>query len=290
MVRSAIDVCLREASARLVVDLNATRHTVLGDGTRLQQVFWNLISNAMKFTGSDGVITVRSSDVDGGRVRVEVSDTGQGIDPAVLPRLFEPFEQGDIKGRRQRSGLGLGLAISKNLVEAHGGSITAFSAGRGGGATFTVELPVVAEGFVPAAGGQRQPSQPWVDAPCRGPSLKVLLVEDHEPTLAVMTRLLRGLGHWVRGADSVASATAAAAQDEFDLIISDLGLPDGTGLDLIRKLKERYAGRAIALTGYGMESDVEESLRAGFAEHLTKPVDFETLDAAIHRVASACQR
>jgi CheY-like chemotaxis protein len=117
--------------------------------------------------------------------------------------------------------------------------------------------------------------------------LKVLLVEDHEPTLRVMERLLRHIGHRVTGVTSVASATAAARQDGFDLIISDLGLPDGSGLDIIRELRDRYAGRSIALTGYGMESDIAASRAAGFAEHLTKPVDLAALDAAIRRVTTS---
>lgn len=283
IVRSAIDICQREASARLVVDLKAQQHTVRGDGTRLQQVFWNLISNAIKFTGPDGAITVRSSSAPEGRIRVEVSDTGQGIDPAVLPRLFAAFEQGESRARRQLAGLGLGLTISKKLAEAHGGTITASSEGRGRGATFVVELPTVATATMPAPAAR--PPRP-ANVP-EGRRLSVLLVEDHEATLAVMTKLLRGLGHYVAGATSVAAATAAARQRGFDLIISDLGLPDGSGLDVIRQLRESYAGRAIALTGYGMESDIVASREAGFTEHLTKPVDFTALEAAIHRVMDA---
>ena len=280
VVRSAIDICQREASARLVVDLGAGRHTVRGDATRLQQVFWNLVTNAMKFTGPEGVITVRSADVEGDRVRVEVSDTGVGIDPVVLPKLFNAFEQGEARVGTNRSGLGLGLAISRQLAELHGGTVTAWSSGRGEGATFTVELPVVA-----AAAPEPVDVGP-APAPEAEQSLRVLLVEDHEPTLTVMTKLLRRLGHRVTGATSVASATAAASRNGFDVIISDLGLPDGSGLDVMRRLRDRYAGRAIALTGYGMESDIAASQEAGFAEHLTKPVDFATLAETLRRVAA----
>src|SRR5687767_61735 len=176
IVRSAVDICQREASAKLTVDLGATRHTVRGDGTRLQQVFWNLINNAIKFTGTDGTITVRSCDAPGGRVRVEVIDSGPGIDPAVLPRLFNAFEQGDVRAARQQAGLGLGLAISKKLTEAHGGAISASSEGRGRGATFAVELPTVPERVRQAA-----PQRPPLTASTR--PLNVLLVEDHESTL-----------------------------------------------------------------------------------------------------------
>jgi PAS domain S-box-containing protein len=284
IVRSAIDICQREASAKLTVDLRATRHTVRGDSVRLQQIFWNLINNAQKFTKPEGTITVRSFDTPGGAIRVEVADTGAGIDAAVLPRLFNAFEQGEVRAVRQQAGLGLGLAISRRLAEAHGGTIGASSAGRGQGATFAVELPVVAT-FEP---DMPRPRNAPAERSTR--SLAVLLVEDHEATLTVMTKLLRGLGHRVTGVSTVASATAAANQDAFDLIISDLGLPDGSGLDVMRQLRDRYAGRAIALTGYGMESDVVASRDAGFAEHLTKPVDLAALQGAIHRVAAAAKR
>jgi CheY-like chemotaxis protein len=200
----------------------------------------------------------------------------------VLPRLFNAFEQGDVRTVRQQAGLGLGLAISKKLAEAHGGTIAAASEGSGRGSTFTVELPVI-ETFAPEA----VPRRPAAAAPALRP-LDVLLVEDHEPTLQATAKLLRRLGHRVTGVGTVASATAAVRQDgAFDLIVCDLGLPDGSGLDVIRQLGARYAGRAIALTGYGMDADVAASREAGFAEHLTKPVDLDRLQDAIARVVGA---
>jgi PAS domain S-box-containing protein len=280
IIRSAIEICQREASAKLVLDLSAKRHTVRGDRTRLQQIFWNLVNNALKFTPPGGTITVRTMNLPGGQLRIEVSDTGAGIDPAVLPKLFNAFEQGDVRVQRQQAGLGLGLAISRKLAEAHGGAITARSDGRGCGATFAVDLPLVICAAPPEV------PLPLPAAPALGleKKLAVLLIEDHEPTLRVMTRLLSSLGHRVTGASSVATATAAARSGNFDVIISDLGLPDGSGLDLMREVRAMYEGRAIALTGYGMESDVAASRAAGFAEHLTKPVDLEKLSAAINRV------
>lgn len=283
LIRAAADICQREASARLLLDLKASRHTVRGDSTRLQQVFWNLINNAQKFTPPEGSITVRSSDAPGGRVRVEVSDTGVGIDPAVLPRLFSAFEQGDLRASRQHAGLGLGLAITKRLVEAQGGTVAAFSEGRGRGATFTVELPAVLVTTQKPAASKPAPL-PQPDA-----ALSVLLVEDHEPTLRVMTRLLSRLGHRVTGATTLASATAAASQSSFDLLLSDLGLPDGSGLDLMRRVRDRYTGRAIAITGYGMESDIAASREAGFTEHVVKPVDLHALQSAISRITASIQ-
>ena len=281
IVRSAVNICQREASANLLVDLAADRHTVRGDGTRLQQVFWNLINNAIKFTPQGGTITIRTHNVGDDRVRVEVTDTGVGIDPAVLPRLFNAFEQGEVRASRLQAGLGLGLAISKKLAEAHGGTISATSRGRGLGSTFTVDLPVLPLATHAAAAAPQAGPAPL---PAIARPLTVLLVEDHEPTLRVMERLLRTIGHRVQAATTVTAALSAAESDGYDLIISDLGLPDGSGLDLMRALSDRYAGRAIALTGYGMESDVAASRAAGFAAHLTKPVDFAALDAAIRQV------
>lgn len=280
VVRSAIDICQREASSKLTLDLGATNHTVRGDSTRLQQIFWNLINNAFKFTPNEGEITVRSRNTDDGRVQVEIVDNGVGIDASVLPRLFNAFEQGDVRASRQQAGLGLGLAISKRLAEAQGGTISVRSEGRGRGATFTVELPWV----MPTSHSPQSDQPSPVAASHR--ALNVLLIEDHEPTIRVMERLLRQTGHRVTPVRSVASARAAANQDSFDLIISDLGLPDGSGLSIMRELRERYAGRAIALTGYGMESDISASRDAGFAEHLTKPVDLPALDAAIRRITN----
>ena len=282
VLRSAIDICQREASAKLEVDLRAKRHTVRGDNTRLQQIFWNLINNAQKFTPPTGTITVRSCDAPDGRVRVETADTGAGIDPAVMPRLFSAFEQGEVRSARQQAGLGLGLAISKQLAEAHGGSISARSEGRGRGATFTVELPVSESLAAEAPAAAR----PGATRPATQP-MTILLVEDHEPTLRILSRLLTQLGHRVTGVTSVASATTAARRETFDLIISDLGLPDGSGLDVMRQLRDQFTGRGIALTGYGMESDLAASREAGFVEHLTKPVDLAALEAAIERVRVA---
>lgn len=278
VIRSAIEICQREASARLIVDLRSPRHVVRGDSTRLQQIFWNLINNAQKFTPPLGIITVRSEvSPDGNRIRVQVADNGAGVDPALLPKLFDAFEQGDVRLAKQQAGLGLGLAISKRLVEAHDGVITAHSPGRGGGSTFTVDLPVVVDAIVPS-------TPPTRHAERLKAHLNILLVEDHAPSLRALSRLLMQMGHRVTPATSVASALAAAGLSQFDLLISDLGLPDGSGLDVMRRLREPFKDRAIALTGYGMESDIAASRDAGFVEHLIKPVDVEQLNDAIARV------
>ncbi len=263
---------------------SAARHHLDGDIGRLRQVFGNLVRNALKFTPVGGRVTVSSADARDGRVRVSVADDGIGVDPAVLPRLFDPFEQGSRSITDEFSGLGLGLAIAKGLVEAHGGTIGAASDGAGRGTTFTVDLVTVAP---PTTAG----ACPGAPAGPRAASagVEILLVEDHRDTLMAMTRLLKRSGHRITGADCVAAALDAAGRQRFDLLISDVDLPDGTGLDLMRQLSATPRDRplpGIALTGYGMESDLKKSEGAGFFAHLVKPINFAELEEAIRRATS----
>jgi PAS domain S-box-containing protein len=296
VVQHAINVSDSEevAAKQLVieVELAAERHHVRGDAARLQQVFWNLLKNAVKFTPAGGKVAVRTSNDAARRLVVRVSDTGVGIEPHLLPRIFDAFEQGEIAMARSLGGLGLGLAISKGLVAAHCGTIAAHSDGRGRGATFTVTLDTV------DAPARLRPAAPT--APAAGPDaasrLSILLVEDHADTANALKRLLDRCGYEVRAAHSVESALDLAAQTDFDVLVSDLGLPDGSGLDIMRHLSEsRAAGdgaragkrpRGIALTGYGMEEDVAKTRAAGFDEHITKPVNFQNLQQAIERVTT----
>jgi len=283
LIGHALEICregIEEADLSITVELTALRHHVEADPARLQQVVWNLIKNAAKFTPGGGSIAIRTRD-EGPRMVVEVTDTGVGIDPDVLPRIFEPFEQGGSAVTRRFGGLGLGLVISRSLAEAHGGRLVAASPGKGQGATFTLELPFVAPPS--PATVIDMPTLPAM--PLVGP-LRILLVEDNPDTLRVMSRLLRGRGHAVTAADGLAAATRAAEGESFDLLVSDLGLPDGSGLDLIRRLGAIRPIPGIALSGYGMDDDVKRSREAGFSEHLTKPIDFPKLEAAILRVAS----
>ncbi len=283
LIRAAVDICQREASANLDVELHATSHMVWGDSTRLQQIFWNLINNAQKFTPADGRITIRTSDASNGRIVAEVTDTGQGINADVLPRLFTAFEQGEIRSARQFAGLGLGLAITRKLAEAHGGTVSARSGGREQGATFVIDLPVI-------AGPPRSaPSQSTNVTIGLNQPLSILVVEDHDATCEMLARLLRQAGHRVTTAKTLASALAVTQQDTFDLLLSDLGLPDGSGLDLMRQRREQFTHRSIALTGYGMEEDVRSSKAAGFTAHLTKPIDLQKLEAAIGDVVARLQ-
>ena len=286
----ALEICWSEAEAKgllLVPDLSATEFHVRADAARLQQVLWNLIKNAVKFTPTGGTITLRTRNGPDG-LEIEVADTGIGIDPEVLPLIFNAFEQGEDMITKRFGGLGLGLAISRSIIEGHGGRLSVTSAGRGHGATFAIQLPVTAADdeatTVPQPTTLVAPG--LTPAEPRGPvECQVLLVEDDAMTARVMAKLLRQNGYLVTTANSV-EAALAVADAEYDLIVSDIGLPDGTGLDLIRAIKLRRDVPAIALTGYGMESDIEQSRAAGFAAHLTKPIDFAKLDQMIRHVAA----
>lgn len=259
------------------LELRAARHHVMGDAVRIEQVFWNLLRNAVKFTPDDGRIDIRSSN-ESDTIRVEVADSGIGIAPEALPRIFDAFEQGGASITRQFGGLGLGLAICKALVGLHGGSIQAFSEGPGRGATFRVELHTVAPAQAPA-------DQPTPDLPASRPErrLRILVVEDHADTANLFARLLGSLGYEVQCAGAVQDALQSARASDFDLVISDLGLPDGSVLELMRALRKQYHVKGICLSGYGMDEDIRRSREAGFAEHLTKPVDVQALQAAIER-------
>jgi len=297
-LRQAVDHALQTARAdlfdkglRLSLDLAEDDYSVWADTPRLTQVFWNLFSNAVKFTPPGGAITVRSwreEAATGLHLVVEVEDTGIGIEPDVLSGIFDAFQQGEQAITRRFGGLGLGLAISKAIVELHGGHLTAASDGRDRGAKLTVRLPV---GDLRAL-REAERSSPAREVPAPGPEpeippLRILLVEDHADTAEAMADLLREMGHEVTVAGSVAGGLAAAEghAGRIDLVLSDLGLPDGTGLDLMTELHGRYGVRGIALSGYGMEEDVRKSLEAGFDRHLTKPVNLQALQTAIQDAA-----
>jgi PAS domain S-box-containing protein len=286
VVEHTIEICCeREAAAgrlRVNAELAAEDHRLWADPPRLTQVLWNLLSNAVKFTPVGGTITVRSWSGPGSLL-IQVADSGIGIDPAAMPHIFDAFEQGRTRSPRRTGGLGLGLAISKAIAEMHGGTLTAASAGLGQGATFTLSLPcdrAVAE--IPDA---REPETQNQKSKIQ--NLKILLVEDHADTAEAMADLLSLNGHQVATAGSVAEALtlAADAGGAFDFVISDLGLPDGSGLDLMRELSARHGLRGIALSGYGMEDDIRQSLEAGFLKHLTKPVNLPVLQATLREVA-----
>lgn len=283
----AVDIVRDDARGKniaVALEFAAVRCGMRGDPARLQQVFWNLLKNAVKFTPAGGRILVKTRDEENGGTRliIEVSDSGLGFDPEVAEQIFQPFEQAGREGDHRLGGLGLGLAIARAIVDLHGGKIRAHSAGVGLGATFTVELP----GATLPPAGVHPPTPPEAGEPMPSAPRRILLVEDHEATLQVLSRLLHRAGHDVITASSVTAALAAVDGRTFDVLISDLGLPDGTGVDLITALRARRSDfRAIALSGYGMEDDMQRTRAAGFDEHLVKPVDFEQLRRALSKLA-----
>jgi PAS domain S-box-containing protein len=281
-IAKAVEICRGEADAKgleLVVDFSARRHHVNADSARLQQVLWNLIKNAVKFTPDRGKVAIRTRD-DGGMLVVEVSDTGIGIEPAYLPTIFNAFEQGEDAITKKFGGLGLGLAISRSIAEGHGGSLSASSRGTDQGATFTLALPTA----IPSLTEEPEAAPP-ADLEPEPADRRLLLVEDDVMTARIMAKLLRQNGYVVTTANSVAGALDVPPED-YDLIVSDIGLPDGSGLDLMRTIRLRHDVPGIALTGFGMEDDLRKSREAGFVAHLTKPLDFAKLDAMIRKVAA----
>lgn len=268
---------LEEKGIRLLCDFDENVDTTLADSARIQQIFWNLLSNAAKFTPQGGDVFV-STKCNKGKYEVRVRDNGIGIAPDLLPKVFDAFEQGNSGITRQFGGLGLGLAISNALVKLHGGSIRAESGGPGQGATFTVELPIQRR-----AATATPAEKPWAETPT-GRALKLLVVEDHGGTAVLLQRMLKGAGYSVFVASDVAGAMELFEENEFDLVVSDLGLPDGTGYELMRAMRSRSPIKGIAISGYGMSDDIQKSQEAGFAEHLVKPVDVMLLEETIRRI------
>ena len=281
---SALDMSVSDLRAKgLTLDtrFEAGASLVLGDGARLQQIVWNLMKNAVKFTPADGRIEVRTWNPDASTIAVSVTDSGIGISAEALPRIFSAFEQADDSITRAFGGLGLGLAIASTLAQKHGGTLTAQSEGRDKGARFTLTLPLV----------KSQPESESSPHATVQPgdivrALGVLLVEDNEYTSSAMAEVLEVLGHKVVVATTVADALALAQGESFDLLVSDIGLPDGSGLDIARAWQGLQPGKpSVAITGYGMDEDIRRCREAGFNDHLTKPVNFARLEALIHTLA-----
>jgi len=276
------EICRVEAKAkRLHVHLNlwANRHHVTADAAKFQQIIWNILKNAIKFTPEDGEIVVSSSNPSPEVLTISVRDTGIGMEPEVMQRIFDPFEQGNRSFERRFGGLGLGLAISKSLAQAHGGMLTVQSDGRNRGSTFTLTMQTLPPTEVTIA-----PPKASSGAPQQG--FKILLVDDHQDTCAALEKLLIHRGHLVAATHDVRSAVEAAARSKFDLLISDIALPDGTGMDLMMQVRAISNIPGIAISGFGNNGDIERSLQAGFSEHLIKPVKLDDLEAAIERAIS----
>jgi signal transduction histidine kinase len=282
LLLSALKICSHEVSSKnlnIRLELQAIETQLRGDGARLQQVFWNLLKNAVKFTPEGGQIRLSSSNPVAGCVRIEVSDSGMGLAPEAMPRIFDAFEQ---VGRSQSGGLGLGLAISKAIIDRHEGRIMASSEGLGRGATFTIELSKVTAGVARSRSGGISVA-PLTDAVEDSAGRQsILLVDDHVDSMRPMRRFLEAKGYCVSTAGSVEAALQAVAHIKFDLLVCDIGLPDGSGEDLLRKLRTKGCNfPGIALSGYGTDEDVARSKAAGFQIHLTKPVSSEELQRAI---------
>lgn len=281
-VRQVEAICgqqIQGKNIRLDLDLADDAGLVRADPARLQQVLWNILKNALKFTPEGGNVRIATQRAEGEVVRISISDSGIGIAPEVLPGIFDAFDQGDANTARQFGGLGLGLAITKALVVLHSGSISAESKGAGRGSTFRVELPVAAAGSAFLADSE-------ILEPRAGEELRVLIVEDHADTAAMLARLLGASGYDVAVANSAAEGLEISAGAVFDIVVSDIGLPDSTGYEFMKKLRTIRKIKGIAMSGYGMEEDIRRSLEAGFSEHLVKPVSLLSLQQAIHRLAS----
>jgi PAS domain S-box-containing protein len=287
LLQFLVGMCRSELQGKelaLSLHLNAVRNYVHTDAGRLQQVLWNIMRNATKFTESGGTVSITTSNDQSGNISVMVADTGIGMTPETLSKLFTPFEQGEQFISRRYGGLGLGMAISSALAGLLGGSLTAKSDGLGEGSTFTVTFPSMETAPI-----VRKPVN--VDGKKRsGNGLKILLVEDHDDTAVALGRLLRKQGYEIETADSVASALEAVHQGTFHLLLCDIGLPDGTGFQLMEEVRKGCRTPALALSGFGMEEDVARCKLAGFEGHLTKPVNFQKLEAAIWQLTGSSPR
>lgn len=277
LLENAVEICrpdIVSKSLTLTLRLQATDSHVEGDPARMQQIFWNLIRNAMKFTHQGGIV-VRTHN-EGGRFHIQVTDTGIGMEGELIDRIFKPFEQGE-NGRY--GGLGLGLTITSSLVDIHEGEIGVKSKGLGHGSTFSVSFPTV------EAPSRKDADLVSTTSDAVTP-LRILLVEDHADTNETLTMMLKLRGYSVISALNVRSAIELAAQHEFDVLISDLGLPDGEAKEVLHEVAGRYGAVGIALSGYGMDHDIRSSKESGFSHHLVKPVQVSRLDALLREISA----
>ena len=263
-----------DKNINLKVNLMADNYCIEGDSPRLQQIFWNVVKNAVKFTPNEGTITITTINIDN-YIQIKVQDSGIGIDSNSINKIFESFQQGGSTITHQFGGLGLGLSISKALVTMMNGKIYATSKGLGQGAEFTVQFPII--GNIVVVNNEIKTKKQRFTVP----SQRILLVEDNKSTALVMARFLKNLGHDVKVAACFQDALQLASSNTFDLVVSDVGLPDGSGFDLMKILHDNYSLRGICVTGFGMEEDLAKSKLCGFDIHIVKPVELNDLNSAI---------
>ena len=290
VVREAVETVRPLADARRValeVETGGLSPVVVsGDRTRLVQVFWNLLNNGVKFSREGGRVRVRFESADGS-ARLTVEDEGEGIAPEFLPHVFERFRQADMGTTRQHGGLGIGLALVKSFVEAHGGTVEASSRGEERGSSFTVTLPALRASDADALGAvepEAEREQPGAAAP-----LRVLLVEDARDTLDMLRIAFEARGYTATSCESSEEALRVAEVGQFDIIVSDIGLPHIDGYELLgrlRRLPHLRGVPALALTGYARQRDAEAALEAGFDAHVPKPVDPSALAEQVGRLVA----
>ncbi|PYJ17714.1 MAG: hypothetical protein DME94_02930 [Verrucomicrobia bacterium] len=288
ILQRAYEICRKEIEAKnldVEFQLRAVHTHVEGDPARLQQVFWNLIKNSVKFTPEKGRITIATLNPVPDKIEARIIDTGIGVEHETIDKIFNAFEQGQADITRRFGGLGLGLTISKALIDAHDGKIHVQSPGKDQGSTFSVELNTVLAPVGRDGDGQDQPvdREPKQFVPTHR---RVLLVDDHYDTCIGMKRMLERHGYEITVAHTAEQAVEKVRTEEFDLLISDIGLPDRSGYDLMREVRLNNDLPGIALSGFGSEQDVNQAREAGFAEHLTKPVSFERLEKTIQSLLS----
>jgi signal transduction histidine kinase/CheY-like chemotaxis protein len=289
ILQRSYEICREDIGAKdlkIEFRLRAERAYVEGDSARLQQVFWNLIKNSVKFTPEKGRIVIETFNPSPDAIEIRTTDTGIGIEGDKMQTIFNAFEQGQSSITRRFGGLGLGLAISKAMVSAHGGIIRAESHGRDRGATFTVTLKTVAAPAVATSDGDKKPSKvkPGSGAQQTRAKRRVLVVDDHYDTCTGMKMMLERRGYRVTLAHTADQAVERTRHEEFDFVISDIGLPDRSGYELMQELSASKGLRGIALSGFGMENDVSRARAAGFSEHLTKPINFDRLEESIQNL------
>ncbi|MFN2493425.1 MAG: ATP-binding protein, partial [Pyrinomonadaceae bacterium] len=295
IIIAAVDGLRPAAEAKAIslqLQLDSPAGQVSGDPDRLQQVAWNLVSNAIKFTPKDGRVSIVLQRIDS-HVEVTVSDTGLGIAPQFLPHVFDRFRQADSTTTRAFGGLGLGLAIVRQLVELHGGTVRVDSEGEGLGSTFTVSLPLMAvRSKVSLPGGTHQQDFNLAEFECPAElnGLRVLVVDDEVDSCEMLEFILEGCGAQVKTTRSAAAALEAMAEDTFDVLISDIGMPNEDGYSLIAKVRALTKERggevpAAALTAYAGEEDRIRVLRSGFQIHVPKPIGPGELVAVVANLA-----